>query len=50
MQGKGSIRFVELFRDTVECHGLAWAVRHYKARGMEAWEVVFWLRASRVAA
>lgn len=49
MQGKGSIRFAELFADTVQAHGVAWAAAHYAKKGMPLWECMFWLRATRVA-
>ena len=49
MQGKDSIRFSEMFADTVECHGVQWAARHYAKRGMAMWEVLFWLRATSKA-
>lgn len=45
MKGSQNIRFAELFRDTVQTHGLQWAISYYKKHGMEAWELVFWLRA-----
>jgi hypothetical protein len=48
MQGKGSVRFGELFADTVRVHGLAWAVAHYAKRGMPLWECLFWVRATGV--
>lgn len=44
MQGKGSIRFIELFRDTFLTHGYSWSVWHYQVEnGMPAWEFDFWL-------
>lgn len=48
MQGKGSIRFAELFADTVQAHGVAWAAAYYAKKGMPLWECVFWLRATAV--
>lgn len=42
MRGTTSIRFIDLVRDTIAVHGLAWAVRYYYRR-MPAWEARFWL-------
>ena len=50
MQGKGDVRFAELFADTVAVHGLAWAAAHYAKRGMPIWECLFWVRATGVRA
>lgn len=36
-------RFTDLMRDTIEVHGLAWALRHY-ARRMPAWELRLFAR------
>lgn len=47
MSGKGSVRFSELFKDTVECHGILWSWQFYKTNGMPDWEFGFWLRATR---
>ncbi len=49
MAGKGSIRFAELFADTVRAHGVKWAASYYAKRGMPLWECLFWLRATGVA-
>lgn len=43
MSGKGDIRFIELVRDTVQNHGIRWAVQYYSKR-MPVWEVRFWLK------
>ena len=45
MNGKGSIRFSELFKDTVECHGEWFAFCHYVIKHkMQEWEYYFWLK------
>ena len=45
MNGKGSIRFLELFADTVAAHGWQWANAEYARCGMELWERRCWFRA-----
>lgn len=35
--------FLDMVRDTIATHGLAWAVRYYAAR-MPQWELRFWMR------
>lgn len=40
MSGKDQVRFVDLMRDTIEVHGLAWALRYYVKR-MPMWELRF---------
>ncbi len=48
MNGKGSVRFSDLFADTVSVHGIAWAWRHYVCKhGMADWEFAFWCRATK---
>ena len=42
MSGCQSIRFLDLVRDTIAEHGLAFAVRYYTRR-MPRWEARFWL-------
>ncbi len=44
MKGNGSIKFSELFADTVQCHGVAWAASYYAKHGMQCWEFLFWLK------
>ena len=47
MQGKGNVRFSELFRDTLEAHGWLFAYEHYVLKGgMADWEWQFWLGAA----
>jgi hypothetical protein len=43
MRGSLPITFLSLVRDTIDCHGIAWAADYY-ARRMPAWEARFWLR------
>lgn len=43
MRGSLTVTFLDLVRDTVATHGIAWAVRYYYAR-MPAWEARFWLK------
>ena len=47
MQGKDSVRFSELFKDTVETHGMLWARNHYTKNGMADWEFAFWMHATK---
>lgn len=49
MTGSPTVRFSDLFADTVATHGVAWAHRHYIRRGMPAWEFGVWLATVRVA-
>lgn len=42
MKGSQSVRFVELVRDTMREHGVAWAVRYY-AKRLPRWELRFWM-------
>lgn len=44
MNGKGNIRFTELFIDTCKTHGVAWAHAYYLKHGMSATEFGIWLR------
>ena len=47
MNGKGQIRFSELFADTVNTHGLRFAWAYYVTKhGMQPWEFRFWLGSS----
>lgn len=45
MRGTVTVTFLELFRDTVECHGCREAEAMYRKAGMQNWELVFWFRA-----
>jgi hypothetical protein len=45
MSGKPSIPFTSLVRDTIEAHGLRWAVAYYYKR-LPAWEARFFIRAA----
>jgi hypothetical protein len=45
MRGKNTIRFTDLFIDTVNTHGAIWAFNHYSKR-MPMWEVLFWFKAT----
>lgn len=49
MRGNQTIRFSELFADTVLTHGIAWAAKHCAKRGMASWEFMHWLRSTGVA-
>lgn len=43
MNGKGDVRFSDMFKDTVETHGWEYAHKHYVLRGkMPEWEWLFW--------
>lgn len=43
MAGNQEVRFSELFRDTVETHGIEWAYGYYVCKhGMQYWEFLFW--------
>lgn len=44
MNGKGNIRFTELFIDTCKAHGVAWAHAYYLKHGMSTMEFGIWLR------
>lgn len=48
MRGNDTIRFSDLFTDTVRTHGKFWAIKYYRKHGMQWWEVHFWLRATGV--
>jgi hypothetical protein len=48
MQGSGSVRFSELFADTVNTHGIEWAKTYYTKRGMQEWEFNFWLNSRKL--
>lgn len=43
--GIDGITFTDLVRDTVNTHGIAWAVAYYYKR-LPAWEARFFLRAA----
>ena len=43
MNGKGNVRFSELFADAIAVHGVVWAANHYRKQGMKNWEFNFWL-------
>lgn len=47
MQGKGDVRFSELFADTVQAHGIYWAWIYYGSKGMQQWEFDFWCKATK---
>ena len=42
MNGTQTVKFSELFADTVRAHGLQWAHLHYTSKGMKEWEFRFW--------
>ena len=43
MAGAGSVRFSDLFADTVNVHGINFAFDYYIVRhGMAVWEFKFW--------
>lgn len=44
MKGNQTIRFSELFADTIGTHGVLWAHAYYVRHGMEEWEFSFWFR------
>ncbi len=45
MKGSLTIPFSELFRDTINMHGVCWAWAYYVRRhGMSEWEFDFWER------
>ena len=45
MNGTQSVRFSDLFADTVKTHGLAFAQAHYvQKHGMPQWEFRLWAR------
>ena len=44
MRGYLNVRFSELFADTLATHGVSWAAKYYKDRGMGPWEFLFWMR------
>lgn len=46
MNGRGQVRFTELFTDTIQTHGVVWGFQYYKKHGMQAWEFGFWLRST----
>lgn len=43
MRGLGSVRFSELFADTIETHGVLFAFAHY-AKTMDEAEFAVWFR------
>ena len=46
MNGADSVRFSDLFLDTVRAHGLAWAWKHYSRKGMTRREFRIWARST----
>lgn len=48
MRGSITVPFSQLFADTVQTFGVAWAHRHYTRRGMPSWEFGVWLAGLRV--
>jgi hypothetical protein len=48
MQGKGNVRFTDLFSDTVRTHGVRWAATYYCKRGLSISEFLFWLKACKL--
>lgn len=38
MAGSLVAPFSELVRDTIRCHGLAWAAQYYAKRGLPFWQ------------
>lgn len=47
MQGKGNIRFSDLFKDTAETHGIEFAYNYYvRKHNMAYWEFRFWLNST----
>ncbi len=47
MRGTLTIRFVDLFADTVNTHGARWAHQYYAKRGMSDFEYGVWLKSAR---
>lgn len=45
MRGAPTIPFTSLVRDTIDTHGLAWAIDYYYNR-MPAWEARVFIRAA----
>lgn len=43
MNGSGSIRFSDLFADTVMTHGVVWSQNYYTKKGMSKVEFGLWL-------
>ena len=43
MKGNNTVTFLSLVRDTVNTHGLHFAVRYY-AKRLPQWELRFWLK------
>jgi hypothetical protein len=46
MHGIENVTFSELFKDTAKTHGVVWAWKYYKKRGMSQVEFRFWCRAT----
>ena len=46
MSGTPAVPFSDLFRDTVQAHGVPWAWAYYSRRGMTRLEFRFWARAT----
>lgn len=48
MKGTESVRFSDLFADTLNTHGVKFAHRHYVTKGgMPQWEFRHWMKVSR---
>ena len=43
MNGKGQVRFSELFADTIKTHGMVFGFEYYvNKHGMQTWEFGLW--------
>lgn len=49
MSGKPEVPFIELVRDTIRAHGLAWAVAYYYKR-LPAWQARFFIKQAYLGA
>lgn len=49
MHGKGDVTFIELVRDTINAHGLAWSVKYYYKR-LPAWQARFFIKQAYLGA
>jgi hypothetical protein len=43
--GRVGVPFIELVRDTIDTHGIRWALAYYSAR-MPQWEARFWMKSA----
>jgi hypothetical protein len=43
MRGNDTVLFTDLVRDTIQTHGLAWAVRYY-AKRLQPFELRFFMK------